>query len=717
MRSTRPLVAGLLLVTAWARCSINENDIPCTGDQNCQPGWYCGAGLCRPNAAGSDGSSGLLEVEPSALQTLTVNTLATTPTVVYTARYAGAAVSATWTLDPNPAGSLSAGSGSTVTFMPTGTGGGLATLHASYGGSTATRQVMVKLTGSQNGETTAELPQVATSASQLTTGGGIGGVGGEGLGPAVTDGPTLTALGSPADSGASANLAFLYPYDHTVWPLGIQAPLLMWSWASGDADAVQISLSTASGSFSWTGTFGRPGVLTATGGHFIRHPIPDDVWQWATASAAAVTQSGTPDTLTVSLTVAKAGVGHGPIRETWPVAPARLPGTIYYDSYDTALAAPSLCCTYGTGQPFAGAVLQLTPGQASPTLLAGAPVSAGTQSATGCRSCHSGAANGSALIAQHGDGYMISSDYLLTKTGFTEQILPNGSEFPAVFPDGSKMLTEMGQLLPLPTAATPLPITGLTTITSDLGTPSFSPDGSHIVFNPMAGPGITDPTMELDVMSFDEAIGAFSAPLRIVDDSCDPAGTRPGWPSFLPDGRSVVFQQQSMAGFDGNTLPALSTRKGALAQIDWASASATTSSPLDELNGNAGGGRPYLPQLATAVSLTCTADGVDMSTTDAKHADDVDHNYEPYPSPASAGGYVWIAFTSRRMYGSVLTSPPFCSDARGVDLNTYLPTKKVWIAAVDAQGTPAADASHPAFYLPAQELGADNFRPVWISSP
>ena len=39
----------------------------------------------------------------------------------------------------------------------------------------------------------------------------------------------------------------------------------------------------------------------------------------------------------MSLTVAKGGVAYGPISETWTVAPARLAGTIYYNSYGTQL--------------------------------------------------------------------------------------------------------------------------------------------------------------------------------------------------------------------------------------------------------------------------------------------------------------------------------------------------------------------------------------------
>ena len=92
-------------------------------------------------------------------------------------------------------------------------------------------------------------------------------------------------------------------------------------------------------------------------------------------------------------------------------------------------------------------------------------------------------------------------------------------------------------------------------------------------------------------------------------------------------------------------------------------------------------------------------------------------NYEPTVNPVASGGYAWVVFTSRRMYGSVATIPPFCSDPRGVDLITNITTKKLWVAAVDLSQAPGTDASHPAFYLPAQELLAGNARGFWVLDP
>ena len=44
-------------------------------------------------------------------------------------------------------------------------------------------------------------------------------------------------------------------------------------------------------------------------------------------------------------------------------------------------------------------------------------------------------------------------------------------------------------------------------------------------------------------------------------------------------------------------------------------------------------------------------------------------------------------------------------------------TKKLWVAAIDLNATPGTDPSHPAFYLPAQELLAGNSRGYWVVDP
>jgi hypothetical protein len=101
------------------------------------------------------------------------------------------------------------------------------------------------------------------------------------------------------------------------------------------------------------------------------------------------------------------------------------------------------------------------------------------------------------------------------------------------------------------------------------------------------------------------------------------------------------------------------------------------------------------------------------------HGDETDLNFEPGVSPIASGGYVWVIFTSRRLYGSVATTDPWQSDPRCYDATVLAnaTTKKLWAAAIDLNAKAGTDPSHPAFYLPAQELLAGNARGFWALDP
>jgi WD40-like Beta Propeller Repeat len=646
---------------------------------------------------GSGGSVAGLDVTPTGLQTLLVTAGQTMPTQAYKATLNGKAINVGWGVDLGNVGTIPAGPSSSAVFAPTGSAGGLVTITAGLNGMTVQRQVMIKLSAQQNGPTQGEQGQVPTMTSQLTSGGGVGGVGGEGLGPAVTDTPTITALGAPSGNGQAQGLTFLYPYDKTVWPRGLLAPLLMWTWSTGDADAIQIGLKTSNGSFSYTGTFGKPAILGATG-KFIRSPIPQDVWDEATNSAG-----GSASTLTVSLTVAKGGVAYGPISETWTIAPARLSGTIYYQSYGTQLALNATEAV-GGNHLYGGAVLSIHVGDTGPKLTAGGnSATPGTDDATQCRVCHSVAALGTRLVVSEGDNYSARSAYDLSPNGATEHVLTNeGPWFPGVYPDGSLMLTADGLLLPLPSDATPITTVGLPGGSLDM--PAFSPDGTLVAFNPNLGG-------QIDVMRFAAATATFSNQITVVSDT---GSVTPGWPAFFPDSKSIVFEQESAPSqIDGHGSNILWTREGAEGQLAWASVSGTASvTPLDQLNG-----KGYLPTGPTP-TLSCIGDeGFEEGSSLAVHDDDVDKNYEPTVNPIASGGYAWVVFTSRRMYGTVANIPPYCSDPRGVDLIENTTPKKLWVAAVDLTQAPGTDSSHPAFYLPGQELLAGNSRGFWVLDP
>jgi hypothetical protein len=653
------------------------------------------------------------DVQPADPQTISVQAGQTMPTVDYQALFDDNPVLAGWGVDRGEVGTLDQGPVALSTFAPSGKVGGLVTIVANYNDVPLERQVMVQLSADQNGpdpNNPAEQAQIATSVGQLSAGGGIGGVGGEGLGAAVTDPAILAALNNPSGNGQAEGLELLYPYDSTIWPRGMLAPLLQWDWSLADADAVKIELSTTSGSFRYEGTFGRPDILTQTNGPFVRHPIPQGAWTMATDSAGGKTLDNMSDDVVMRLTIARNGVGYGPITQTWRVAPGRLSGTIYYNSYGTQLAKNYGGAVGGDGQ-FGGAVLSIKVGDTGPALAAGT-----NGGSAQCRVCHSVAADGSRLIAQHGNA-VVDSVYDITPNGITETTLTNNATFPGITPDGALALNAAGQLLDLGNAGALVAVAGLSSVSTNLGTPAFSPDGARVVFNPMAGPGITNPTQKLVVMGFDPLTNTFSAPTTIADFTGSPAETRPGWAAFFPDNANVVFQQQVAAGVDGNGLGDLRTRKGAKAFLAWAPANG--SSPpvaLDQLNGKSGNAS-YLPKLNQPINMSCTGDGAQVGGIDADHGDDVNLNYEPTVNPIASGGYAWVVFTSRRMYGSVADIPPFCSDPRGVNLITNITPKKLWVAAVDLNAPPGTDVSHPAFYLPAQELLAGNARGFWVLDP
>ena len=151
-----------------------------------------------------------------------------TPTVAYSCSLNGKSVGCSYTTDRGQIANVD-GNG---TLTPTAMVGGTVTVTATYQNLTASASLVVNLEYTENG----------ASGPQPDAGiGGPGGVGGEGLGAPVTASTQAVLDGTPtADSG----LAWLYPYDKTVWPRGLLAPLLQWS-APRNYDAVLIDLKEA----------------------------------------------------------------------------------------------------------------------------------------------------------------------------------------------------------------------------------------------------------------------------------------------------------------------------------------------------------------------------------------------------------------------------------------------------------------------------------------
>jgi hypothetical protein len=216
-------------------------------------------------------------------------------------------------------------------------------------------------------------------------------------------------------------------------------------------------------------------------------------------------------------------------------------------------------------------------------------------------------------------------------------------------------------------------------------TPNFAPDGSRVAFNnhdeSAAG-------HVLSVMSFDgeQSPPRFGELSNVVTDAAHVLA----WPSFVPDASAVLFHA-------GDSFDTAKPKGGALyADVRLVDIASKSVNELNALNGYDEDGALYLPGGA---------------------AQEQHLNYEPSVLPVPVGGYYWVLFTSRRTYGNTIApggSLPRGDDIWGIpqgsDDETPSPRKKIWVAAVDVDHQAVLDPSHPAFYLPGQELEAGNMR-------
>lgn len=471
------------------------------------------------------------------------------------------------------------------------------------------------------------------------------------------DDVTKLAMGGSADPG----FKWLYPYDKTIFPRGLAAPTLQFP---GATDAMRIKITV--GDFDYEGYFSASNPS--------RVDIPADVWKGVTKSAAA------GQDVTISATKILGGAVTGPATESWRIAQGNLTGIVYYNTYVSPLAN-------------GGAVMRIKPGSNAEVLLGG------------CNVCHSVSANGNVLAAgvSWGNGNPLdSATYDLTTDGAASQrsLDADGRKyaFGGLTPDGTWMISSgipasgspirgldgdyPSQLFDTKTGA----IVNAPSFTGAVKyalTPVFSPDGKRLGFSWYdASPGRTIAYMDVDLL---QSPPSFGAPNSVYT---APGGVA-GWPSFLPDGNGLLFHEGDRfdtAGYGGTP------SYGDVHMVDVIN---KTLVKLDALNGYDPNGQFYLP----------------YGNAEEEHLD-----YEPTILPVAVGGYYWVFFTSRRAYGNTISPGGTVPDGEnkwgklvnGAEVPS--PRKKLWVAAIDINWQGKPDPSHPAFYLPGQELEAGNMR-------
>ncbi|MEI9954426.1 MAG: hypothetical protein WDO74_37035 [Pseudomonadota bacterium] len=479
-----------------------------------------------------------------------------------------------------------------------------------------------------------------------------------------SDRVTLAAHGVGGTNGLGPDAAFrfLYPYDNTVFPRGLSAPTLQ--FASTGATATYLKINTDG--FSYT-AFASTSAPT-------RIVIPEAVWRGVTSSAGAASA------VKVQVSELVAGVVTGPLEQQWSIAQGSLKGAIYYNTYRSALATT-------------GGVMRIRPGQNAEVLQ------------KGCTVCHSVSSKGNVLVAGvNWDKNPIDSEaFDLAADGSIKvrRIVNDGRVFAfgALTPDGTRLLANgIATTAPMPRGllgpfASQLFDTksgkaiDAPTFNSQVSyavTPSFSPDGAHLAFNNRdLSAGHTLSVMDYDSSSSPPTFSNLRTALENPDKVL-------AWPSFLPDSAAIVFHE-------GDSFDTAKYQGGALyADLRLVGLDGTNRNSLAQLNGYDSSGSSYLP----------------YGDAEEGHLD-----YEPSVLPVPVGGYYWVLFTSRRAYGNTIApggSVPRGDDKWGKPLSgeeeSPSPRKKIWLAPIDLDYEGKLDPSHPAIYLPGQELESGNMR-------
>jgi hypothetical protein len=595
------------------------------------------------NAGGGGGDLGIdggntqkLTVSPASAMLIITNK-AVPEKQTFTALLDGSPVSAqiAWTLDTYAEGAISAAGD----FTTTGIVGGTVKVTATLGKQTATADLTVKV------DLTEDVIADPTD-------------------PGVSPTNKTALQGTPqADPGAGLNppnaTKILYPYDKTVMPRGLVAPLLQFSPGNLPPEDAKVTISSPF--FSWNG------FIHVKNGAVPQLYMPQDVWDGALLSTGG-------QTLKIDVTKAAAGQAYGPASTSIIVAPASLKGAVYYMSYDTP----------GNG------LYSVRPGVKQPASLL----------IPGCVVCHSVSANGTRLatgadaasfVAQSGIYNVGSDGSAVQLTGSPPGLGGDsrGISFATFTPDGKYVMRSQNNFWGGPNqlawkiddvakTLTPATVTGLGPQVSAL-VPAISPDTKHYAFT--NGPGEATPfgTVSRSISLMDLAVDpatdtlAFGNRQLLLDNG--PSGSVTKFVNFLPDPSYIVLQEGE--GYQTSYDSMLPT---------WDPNSTYTGST----------GRLYMVKVATKEHL-------ELATLNAGNAAiDKQRNYEPFPLPVTAGGYFWIVFTSIREYGNVYSGPNV--------------RKQLWVAAISTNPGPGEDPSHPPFYLPNQS-NTRNERGAWALEP
>lgn len=541
-----------------------------------------------------------------------------------------------------------AATGDPVTLTAAGAYAGTGKLHAIFGGVEAVAELTVRIVRKDVG---AGVTPAALAALDATN---------------IGADPTLTSL--------------RYPYDKTVFPLGLTSPLIMWnSPSSNDVYKLHIEQSTY--------TYDVYAVVNGLG----QLRVEQSIWD-------RVTASNTGDSLNVTLSryAVAAKTAYVSASEAWTIAPASLRGAIYYWTASQV---------DGVRQ---GHIARIRPGSGAQ------PEAISTGQKDQCMGCHAVSADGSTLAAAveaaptgdpatyaYTNGWskgrawasfdlpagtvrkqttMQGGNLALTPDGkytvFGGRMQTNAQASASQWQQGSRYMTLADTANGNIVVDSGLDQVELANTTVGLSMPAFSPNGKSLAAVEFTGDlrdNVLPNSTGVLVFGFDRDNLKFAkTPTRLPLGNFSPYTTTGiGYPSFTPDSKFVAFHvgNHSTGCFNdpgyGNCDDGVRHR-GAI----WYQSTNGTGAPV---------------RLA--------------SLDDPPASGDRELSVEPTFNPISRGSYSWVVFTSMRDWGNQLT---------GAAINGK---RRLWVAAID-EATGAADPSHPPFFLEGQE-DSPNMRGFW----
>jgi hypothetical protein len=284
-----------------------------------------------------------------------------------------------------------------------------------------------------------------------------------------------------------------------------------------------------------------------------------------------------------------------------------------------------------------------------------------------CTACHSVSKDGSRIAAAF-DGGWSPWTTIDSATGAVLYSAETASGFQAISPNGSHTLWGQSDgvgTLKLSAYNNKNPVAQLSTPGGAAVHPAWAGDGVHIALASRTNGNWLDFTVSsLWLTEVDLMTNMFANTKKIVDPM--PPLTTTSFPTFSPDSAWIAFMRANQA-----------RTRGAVAEVWLTSLDGVSQTRLDNANGKG-----------------IIEPGQDQTS------------YEPTFLPVSVGGYYWLIIGSERKYGNTLT-----------DVNPNSRRKQLWVTAVDANIQPGVDPSHPAFWLPGQELNNSNMRGEWALSP